>query len=151
MLNCFGKHKDIFQFYLTHDYVIEWKHIPQYWPLARLPVNSPHKGQWRGALMFFICAWINTWVNSRKTCDLRRHHAHCDVIVMHLDVEMAHIIKTLIHCTTPPPPPPPPHPPPPTHTHTHTIFELRPSCDIIVTEWLQFITSESSFIRTLCP
>ena len=26
----------------------------------------PHKGQWRGALMFsFICAWINDWVNNR--------------------------------------------------------------------------------------
>ena len=25
----------------------------------------PHKGQWRGAIMFsFICAWINRWVKS---------------------------------------------------------------------------------------
>ena len=32
------------------------------------PVNSPHKGQWRGALMFsLICAWINGWVNNRET------------------------------------------------------------------------------------
>ena len=30
------------------------------------PVNSPHKGQRRGALMFsLICAWINGWVNNR--------------------------------------------------------------------------------------
>ena len=29
------------------------------------PVNSPHKGQWRGALMFsLICVWINGWVNN---------------------------------------------------------------------------------------
>ena len=29
------------------------------------PVNSPHKGQWRGALMFSsIWAWINGWVNA---------------------------------------------------------------------------------------
>ena len=29
------------------------------------PVNCPHKGQWRGALVFsLICAWINGWVNS---------------------------------------------------------------------------------------
>ena len=28
--------------------------------------ESPHKGQWRGALMFsFICARINSWVNNR--------------------------------------------------------------------------------------
>ena len=47
------------------------------------PVNSPHKGQWRGALMFFfICAWVNGWVNNRMAGDLRRHRAHFDVIVM---------------------------------------------------------------------
>ena len=46
-------------------------------------VNSTHKGQWRGALMFpLMCAWINGWVNNRKTGDLRRHRAHYDVIVM---------------------------------------------------------------------
>ena len=47
------------------------------------PVNSPHKGQWRGALMFSkICAWMNGWVNNGKTGDLRRHRAHYDVTVM---------------------------------------------------------------------
>ena len=46
-------------------------------------LNSPHKGQWRGALRFsLICAWINGWVNNRETGDLRRHRAHNDVIVM---------------------------------------------------------------------
>ena len=42
-----------------------WRHqmetSPRYWPFVRgihrWPVNSPHKGQWRGALMFpLICA-----------------------------------------------------------------------------------------------
>ena len=48
-----------------------------------VPVNSPHKGQWRGALMFsLICAWTNGWVNNREAGDFRRHRAHCDVIVM---------------------------------------------------------------------
>ena len=43
----------------------------------------PHKGQWRGALMFsLICVWINGWVNNRDAGDLRRHLAHYDVIVM---------------------------------------------------------------------
>ena len=48
-----------------------------------VPVNSPHKGQWRGALMFsFICAWINNGVNNREAGDLRRHRGHYDVNVM---------------------------------------------------------------------
>ena len=70
-----------------HDDVIKWKHFPRYWPFVwgiyRSPVNSPHKGQWRGALMFsLICAWINGWVNNGEASDLRRHHAHYDVNVM---------------------------------------------------------------------
>ena len=65
-----------------HDDVIKWKHFPCYWPFVRgihlSPVNSPHKGQWRGALMFaLICVWINGWVNNSD-----RHRAHYDVIVM---------------------------------------------------------------------
>ena len=48
-----------------------------------VPVNSPHKGQWRGALMFsFICVWINDWVNNHEAGDLRRHRGHYDVNVM---------------------------------------------------------------------
>ena len=48
-----------------------------------VPVNSPHKGQWRGALMFsLIYAWINRWVNKGEAGDLRRFRAHYDGIVM---------------------------------------------------------------------
>ena len=70
-----------------HDDVIKWKHFPRYWPyvrgIHRSPVNSPHKGQWRGALMFsFICVWINGWVNNGEAGDLRRYRAHHDVIVL---------------------------------------------------------------------
>ena len=70
-----------------HDDVIKWKHFPRYWPFVRgihrSPVNSPHKGQWRGALMFsLIYVWINGWINNREAGDLRRHRAHFDVIVM---------------------------------------------------------------------
>ena len=69
-----------------HD-VIKWKHYPRYWPFVRgihrSPVNSPHKGQWRGALVFsLICAWINGWVNNREAGDLRRHRAQYDVTVI---------------------------------------------------------------------
>ena len=70
-----------------HDDVIKWKHFPRYWPFVlgnhRSPLNSPHKGQWRGALLFsLICAWTNGWVNNRDGGDLRRHCAHYDVTVM---------------------------------------------------------------------
>ena len=48
-----------------------------------VPVNSPHKGQWRGALMFsLICPRINDWINNREAGDLRRYRGHYDVIVM---------------------------------------------------------------------
>ena len=72
---------------IKHDADIKWKHFLLYWPFGRgihrLPVNSPHKGQWRGTFMFsLICAWINGWVNNRKAGDLRCHHAHYDIIVM---------------------------------------------------------------------
>ena len=71
----------------SHDDVIKWKHFPRYWPFVRRihqsPVNSPHKGQWRGALMFtLICVRINGWANSREAGDLRRYRTHYDVIVM---------------------------------------------------------------------
>ena len=68
-----------------------WRHqmetFPRYWPflrgIHRSPVKSPHKGQWRGALMFsLICTRTNGWVNNREAGDLRRHRAHYDVIVM---------------------------------------------------------------------
>ena len=72
-----------------HDDVIKWKHFQRYWSFVRgihrSPVNSPHKGQWRGALMFsLICAWISAWVNNRGAGDLRRQRAHCDVTVMNI-------------------------------------------------------------------
>ena len=68
-----------------------WRHqmenFPCYWPFVRgihrSPVNSPQKGQWCRALMYFlICVWINGWVNNHEAGNLRRYHAHCDIIVM---------------------------------------------------------------------
>ena len=72
---------------LCHDDVIKLKHFPRHWPIVRgirrSPVNSPHKGQWRGALMFsLICVWINGCVNNPESGDLRRYQAHYDVTVM---------------------------------------------------------------------
>ena len=46
-------------------------------------MNSPHNGQWRGALIYsLICAWINGWVNNCETVDLRRHRAQYEVTLM---------------------------------------------------------------------
>ena len=52
---------------IKYDDAIKWKHFPRYWPfvrgIRRSPVNSPHKGQWRGGVMFsLIYAWMNGWV-----------------------------------------------------------------------------------------
>ena len=55
--------------------------FPRYWPfvegIRRPQVDSPNKGNWREALVFYlICAY------TRNASDLRRHRAHYDVIVM---------------------------------------------------------------------
>ena len=46
-----------------HDDVIKWKRLPRYWPfvrgIQRSPVNFPHKGQWRGALLFSLICTLN--------------------------------------------------------------------------------------------
>ena len=67
-----------------HDDIIKRKHFPHYWPFVRgihrSPVNSPHKGQWRGAWMFsLICVWTNNGVNNRDASDLRCHHTHYNI------------------------------------------------------------------------
>ena len=70
-----------------NDDVIKGRHFSRHWPFVRgihrSPVNSLHKGQWRGALVFsLICVWINVWVNNREVDDLRRHRAHYNITVM---------------------------------------------------------------------
>ena len=70
-----------------HDDVIKWKHFPRHWTFVRgihrSPGKSPHKGQWRGALMFSLtCDWTNGWVNNKEAGDLRRHRAQYGVTVM---------------------------------------------------------------------
>ena len=82
-----GRYVGVFSEVCEHDDVIKWKHFPRNWPFVRWihrsPVNSPHKGQWRGALMFsLICVWINDWVNDGEAGDLRRYRIHYDVTVM---------------------------------------------------------------------
>ena len=88
----------------SHDDVIKWKHIPRYWPFVRRihrsPENSPHKGQWRGALMFsLICTWINDCVNNREAGDLKRRRAHYDVTVILALIWRASGINCMRHVT----------------------------------------------------
>ena len=49
---------------MHHDDVIKWKHFRRYWPFVwgihRSPVNSPHKGQWRG-----VCCSFDLRLNKR--------------------------------------------------------------------------------------
>ena len=115
MLSC-TKNMDFQQFLLTvsifdpwrsfvchEDVLWAWWHhqmetFPRYWSFVRgfhrSPVNYPHKGQWRGALMFYlICAWINGWVNNREGGDLRRHRAHYDVVVMAISILWLRVVK----------------------------------------------------------
>ena len=70
-----------------HDDVIKWKHFPRYWPFVRgihrSPVNSPHKGQRRGALIF---SFIYAWVNNREAGYLRRYRAHYDITVLFSEI-----------------------------------------------------------------
>ena len=66
---------------------VKWKHCPRCWPFVRgihrWPVDSTHKGQRRGALVFCLtCAWTNGWTNNRDASDLGLHSAHYDVTVM---------------------------------------------------------------------
>ena len=45
--------------------------------------NSPHKGQWCVALVFYlICVWTHGWANCRDASDLRRYDAGYIVIIM---------------------------------------------------------------------
>ena len=69
----------------AHDDAIKWKHFPRYWPLVwgihRSPVNSPRKGQWRGALMFSLICALNkrlskqswSWWFETPSCSSWRH------------------------------------------------------------------------------
>ena len=75
----------------NHDDVIKWKYFPRYWPFVRgihrSPVDSPHKAQWRGAVMFSLMrAWNNDWANSPDAGYLRRHGPHYDVTNAFLSV-----------------------------------------------------------------
>ena len=80
---------------------MKWKYFPCYWPFVRgihrTPVDSPHKDQWRGALVFsLICAWTNGSANNRDAGDLSHPHVHYDVTVIHfVKMVQTHQLKAI--------------------------------------------------------
>ena len=96
-----------------HDDVIKWKHFPRYWPFVRgihrSPVNSPHKGQWRGALMFSLICVLNKrlskqswgwWFETPK----RSLWRHCNVMSQFIHIPASAlsrlIFSTIVQITT---------------------------------------------------
>ena len=51
-----------------YDDVMKSRHFPRYWPFVwrihRSPVNSPHKGKWRGTV--FFDPHLNTWLSKQS-------------------------------------------------------------------------------------
>ena len=80
-------------FNIINDDVIKWKHFSGHWPFVRgsrrSPVNSPHRGLWRGALMFFYMH-----LNKRLSKQSRRHRAHYGVTAMVLGVQSSVAVTT---------------------------------------------------------
>ena len=105
--------------------------FPRNWPFVRgihrSPVNFPHKGQWRGALMFsLICAWIKGWINIREAGDSRRHRAHYYVTVCPLELKAFNRIVVIIYnfiCLS---------------VHLSDSRTSSPTCHSILSAWLIF-------------
>ena len=57
-------HVNIIYAMTLYDEVIKWKYFSRYWPFVRgihrSPVKSPHKGQWRWALVFSLICTCKT-------------------------------------------------------------------------------------------
>ena len=56
----------------------------------RKPVNSPHKAEWRGALMITLICTRYNWPNNGDAGGIRRHRAQYDVTVMLLTYSGSH-------------------------------------------------------------
>ena len=68
-----------------YDDVTKCNHFPHYWPFVRgihrsreFPAQRPVTQSFED---FFICAWINDWVNNREAGDLRSHRVHYNASV----------------------------------------------------------------------
>ena len=68
-----------FSLRVTKEHVMVWKHFSHYRPMVseihRWPINSPHKGQWYGVMMFSsLLAWTTCW---KKQFRCRWSANHC--------------------------------------------------------------------------
>ena len=103
--NTLSKHCGYMRGRCVNDDVIKGWHFLRYWPFVRgihrSPMKSPHKGQWRGALMFsLIYAWTNGWVNNRDAGDWIRHRAHHDVTVMCTSQHTFYTLRVYVFCVS---------------------------------------------------
>ena len=104
-LKCWVTHHDM-RSLSTNDDVIKLKHFPRHWPFVRgihrSLVNSPHKGQWRGPLMFsLICTRVNGRVNSgfeTPSCPLWRHRNEMLVSRAKASNYMPQILWDVVNC-----------------------------------------------------
>ena len=75
-----------------HDDVIKWEQFPRYWDFVggihRSPVNSTHKGQCRGALIFSLICTLNNRLSKQSRCwwfekPTRSLWRHCNGYLSH--------------------------------------------------------------------
>ena len=87
-------------------YMIAWWHFPRYWSFVRgihrSPMNSPHKGHWRGALMFsLISVWIYGWVKQSWgwwfETPLRSLWRHCNEVGRFLDGTLTPLVSNWLY------------------------------------------------------
>ena len=78
--------------FFLHGDVTKWKHFPRYWPFVRRihrsPVNSTHKGKWRGTLMFSLICALNKQLSKQSwgwwfETPSRSLWRHCNVVSCH--------------------------------------------------------------------
>ena len=82
MFYCFVKYQELWWRHQRETFTTSLALCEGQWSY-RLPVDSLHKDQWPGALMFsLICTRTNGWANNLNAGGLRRHRAHDDVTVM---------------------------------------------------------------------
>ena len=86
--------------------MIAWWHFPRYWSFVRgihrSPMNSPHKGHWRGALMFsLISVWIYGWVKQSWgwwfETPLRSLWRHCNEVGRFLDGTLTPLVSNWLY------------------------------------------------------
>ena len=60
--------------------------------IHRSAANSPHEGQWSGALIFsLISAWINGWVNNHEAGELPKPKIYFPWLTQHDNIPNTHV------------------------------------------------------------